>query len=174
MAAMDDPTTTEPTETDPGGEATTDPANRRPADVESGDRPTNRSTRLDRPPSDRYAREALPAVVSRRTGAARALGVAAGGAAVIAFLGGPLSMTAGLLAVSVVIGVIIGTVLRPATALAATLAVGSVVVGLLGVWLFARAEGGVLDPLTYFADVQGPLAPIQLVLAALAAIAASR
>jgi hypothetical protein len=83
-------------------------------------------------------------------------------------------MTAGLLATSVVIGLVIGALLRPATAVAVSLAVGSVVVGLLGVWLFARAEGGVLDPLSYFGDVQGPLAPIQLVLAALAAIASSR
>jgi hypothetical protein len=175
MAAMDDPTTTEPAEPTGGDPAKpTKPADRRSADVESGDGPTNRPPRLDRPPSDRYAREASPPAVTRRTRVAQALGVAAAGAAAIAFLGGPLSMTAGLLALSVVVGLVVGALLRPATAIAVSLAVGSVVVGLLGVWLFARAEGGVLDPIAYFGDVQGPLAPAQLVLAALAAVASSR
>jgi hypothetical protein len=178
MAAMDDPTATEPTEpTEPNGGDPARPANpadRRSADVESGDGPTNRPARLDHPPSDRYAREASPPTVARRTRVAQALGVAAAGAAAIAFLGGPLSMTAGLLALSVVVGLAVGALLRPATAIAVSLAVGSVVVGLAGVWLFARAEGGVLDPIAYFGDVQGPLAPAQLVLAALAAVASSR
>jgi hypothetical protein len=83
-------------------------------------------------------------------------------------------MTGGLLAVAVIVGLVLGSLLRPATLAAASLAIGSVVVGLLGVWLFARAEGGVLDPITYFGDVQGPLAPLQLLFAALAAIAGSR
>jgi hypothetical protein len=175
MATMDDPTTTEPTEpTEPNGGDPARPADRRSAHVESGDGPTNRPARLDRPPSDRYAREALPPAVAPRTRAVRALGVAAAGAAAIAFLGGPLSMTAGLLALAVVVGLVLGALLRPATGIAVSLAVGSVVVGLLGIWLFARAEGGVLDPLAYFGDVQGPLAPAQLVLAALAAVASSR
>ena len=181
MAAMDDPTTTEPTEPtepnggDPARPATpAKPADRRSADVESGDGPTNQPARLDHPPSDRYGREALPPAVTRRTRAGQALGVAAAGAAAIVFLGGPLSMTAGLLALSVVLGLVVGALLRPATAIAVSLAVGSVVVGLMGIWLFARAEGGVLDPIAYFGDVQGPLAPAQLVLAALAAVASSR
>ena len=162
----------EPTETEPTGGQPRD-ASRRTVDVESGDRP-NRATRLDRPPSDRYPRDETPAAVGRGGPAARAVGVALVGAATIAVLGGPLSLTAGLVAVSVVVGLVIGAMLRPATAAAVGLAVGSVIVGLLGVWLFARAEGGVLDPITYFADVEGILAPIQLVLAAIAAIVSSR
>jgi hypothetical protein len=76
--------------------------------------------------------------------------------------------------VSVVVGIVLGSTLRPRTAVAVGLAVGSVVVGLLGVWLFSRVEGGVLDPLAYLADVEGPLAPLQLILAAASATVASR
>lgn len=168
MAAMDEPTETEPTDGQPSD------AVRRTIDVESGDRPPGRATRLDRPPSDRYARDETPAPIRRAGPAARAVGVALVGAATIAVLGGPLSLTAGLVAVAVVVGLILGAILRPASAAAVGLAVGSVIVGLLGVWLFARAEGGVLDPITYFADVEGLLAPIQLLLAALAAFVSSR
>ena len=100
--------------------------------------------------------------------------MALAGAAILAFLGGPLSMTAGLLAASAVVGIVLGAMLRPRTSTAVGLAVGSVVVGLLGVWLFSRLEGGVLDPLTYLADVEGPLAPIQLLLAGATAVAGSR
>jgi ABC-type sugar transport system permease subunit len=162
MTAMDDPTTTDPRDR-------ADP----PTDTEPGDRPPSRQTRLDRPPSERYGPAPTAEAAGLRTRAARALGVALVGAAIIAVLGGPLSMTAGLLAVAVLIGLIVGAMLRQ-TALAVGMAVGSVVLGLLAVWLFSRSEGGVLDPLSYFAEVQGPLAPIQLVLAALAAIISSR
>lgn len=155
MAPMDDPTTTEPVNAEPG------------------DRPPRQPTRLDRAPSERYAREPV-AEANGRSRTLRALGVAVAGAAAIAFLGGPLSMTGGLLAVSVVVGIVIGSTLRPRTAAAVGLAVGSVVVGLLGVWLFSRVEGGVLDPLAYLADVEGPLAPLQLLLAAGTAAVTSR
>jgi hypothetical protein len=83
-------------------------------------------------------------------------------------------MTGGLVAIAAIVGLVLGAILRPATLVAVALAVGSVVIGLLGVWLFARLEGGVLDPLAYFAEVQGPLAPLQLVFAALAAVVSSR
>jgi hypothetical protein len=170
MAAMDDPTDIVPAER---GTGDVEPGGRPTAGVEPGDRPARQSTRLERPPSDRYAREAAPEA-GVRGAAARAFGVAVAGAAAIAFLGGPLSMTGGLLVVSVVIGIILGSTVRPRTAVAVGLAVGSVVVGLLGVWLFSRVEGGVLDPLTYLADVEGPLAPLQLLLAAASAAVTSR
>lgn len=152
MAAMDDPTR---------------------SDAEPGDRAPRQPTRLDRAPSERYAREPI-AEADGRSPLVRALAVALAGAAVVAFLGGPLSMTAGLLAVSVVVGLVLGSMLRPRTGVAVGLAVGSVVVGLLSVWLFSRVEGGVLDPLAYLADVEGPLAPIQLLLAAATAVVSSR
>jgi hypothetical protein len=155
MATMDGPTTSEPIDSGPG------------------DRPRRQPTPLDRAPSERYAREPTAADTGRDR-LARAVAVAIAGAAIIAVLGGPLSMTAGLLAVSAVVGLVLGAMLRPWTRVAVGLAIGSVVVGLLGVWLFSRVEGGVLDPLAYLADVEGPLAPIQLLLAGATAIAASR
>ena len=160
MAAMD-----RPTDADTG--------DRRGADVEPGDHPPRQPTRLERAPSERYASEQAPTAPGRER-ATRSIGVAVAGAAVIAFLGGPLSMTGGLLAVSVVVGIVLGSTLRPRTAVAVGLAVGSVVLGLLGVWLFSRLEGGVLDPLAYLADVEGPLAPMQLLLAAVTAALTSR
>ena len=71
---------------------------------------------LDHPPSDRYAARRA-AAVSRvppgaRPGHSRAALV---GAAVIAFLGGPLSVTLGLVGVAAVIGWAVGSV-RPAVA----------------------------------------------------------
>ena len=153
--------------------ADAEPGDHRTANAEPGDGPARQPTRLERAPSERYAREQAP-TARRRDVAARAVGVAVAGAAVIAFLGGPLSMTGGLLAVSVVVGIVLGSTLRPRTAMAVGLAVGSVVLGLLGVWLFSRLEGGVLDPLAYLADVEGPLAPLQLLLAAGTATLTSR
>jgi len=168
---MDDPRATEPTDpTDPTEPTEPIDGDRRPADREPGDRPPGTYGRLDRPPSDRYAPEPTP---SREPRAVRAIVVALVGAMVIAFLGGPLSMTAGLIAVSVVLGLVLGSLVRP-TAAAVGLAVGSIVLGLVGIWLFARLEGGVLDPITYLADVQGVLAPAQVILAALAALVSSR
>ena len=63
--------------------------------------------------------------------------------------------------------------MRP-PARAATVAVGVVLLGLAGIWLFGRWEGGVLDPIEYFAEVQGILVPFELVVAAGLAAAASR
>jgi hypothetical protein len=169
MAAMDDPPT--PGSADPP--ESTDTA-RKAADVESGDRPSRRPAPLDRPPSERYATPVEETPTTPRTRALRALAIAVAGAALIAFLGGPLSMTAGLVAVAVVLGLIIGAVVRPASAVAVGLAGGSVILGLVAIWLFARSEGGVLDLPTYLADVQGAVAPLQVLVASLAAFLASR
>jgi hypothetical protein len=48
------------------------------------------------------------------------------------------------------------------------------VLGLLGIWLFGRWEGGVLDPLEYLAEVQGFVVPLELLAAGGLAAAASR
>lgn len=100
---------------------------------------------------------------------ARVLAVGLVGAAVIAFLGGPLSVTLGLIGVAVVIGWVIGTIARPSLGLAVAVAVGSVALGLVGIWLFARLEGGVLSLPEYFAQVQGPLVIVDLAIAGLIA-----
>jgi hypothetical protein len=141
--------------------------------------------RLDHPPSERYAAvadEAAAAAADEEEAPAipplseRILrGVAVGLAGVIAFavLGGPLSVTVGLVAAAGVIGWITGMVVRPGRAIAAALAVASVALGLVGIWLFAGFEGGALGLVDYLAEVQGILVPIELAVAgALAAVAA--
>jgi hypothetical protein len=51
----------------------------------------------------------------------------------------------------------------------------SIVAGLLGVWLFGRLEGGVLDPIAYLDEVQGwPLVVLQLLAGGGMAAASSR
>jgi len=66
-----------------------------------------------------------------------------------------------------------GLVVRPPLR-AAAIAVAVVLAGLLGIWLFGRWEGGVLDPIEYFAEVQGILVPLELLAAGGLAAAASR
>lgn len=87
----------------------------------------------------------------------------------IAVLGGPLSVTLGLLGVAAVIGWAVGSLARPSLGLAVGIAVGSVALGLVGIWLFARFEGGVLGLPDYFAEVQGPLVFLELAAAGLIA-----
>jgi hypothetical protein len=137
--------------------------------------PGERRRVLDHPPSDRYPNAPIvdPEAGSARR-AARALLVALAGAALIAFLGGPLSVTFGLVGLAAVLGWVIGSLSKPSLGLAITLAVGSVALGLVGIWLFARLEGGVLGPTDYFAEVQGPLVIVELAVAALVAAATVR
>jgi hypothetical protein len=142
-----------------------------------GPEPGERRRTLDRPPGDRY----LERDADRRAGSGpadspivRGTAVALGGALVITFLGGPLSVTAGLLVAAAFIGWLVATAVRPALVPAIVLSVGSVALGLVGIWLFARLEGGVLGLFDYLGEVQGPLAPLQLVVAGLVALAAIR
>ena len=149
----------------------------RPAANEPGERPRRV---LDRAPAERYAAaESAAAARSPTTDqpagrVARGAAIALVGSLVIAFLGGPLSVTAGLLAVAALIGWVVGSVVRPAVGLAVGLAVASVTLGLVGVWIFARMEGGVLGLTDYLGEVQGVLAPLQLILAGAVAAATIR
>jgi hypothetical protein len=138
--------------------------------------PGERARVLDRPPSDRYAESAPPAstdaAVSSR--APQALLAALVGAAVITVLGGPLSVTVGLVGVAAVIGWAIGSIVRPSLGLAVGLAIASVALGLIGIWLVARFEGGVLSLPDYLGQVQGPLVAIEIAVAAIVAAATVR
>ena len=89
-------------------------------------------------------------------------------------LGGPLSLTAGLVVVAAFVGWLVGSVARPGRAAAVVVAVGAVVVGLLGIWLYSRLEGGALGPVDYLLQVQGVLVPLELLAAGVTAAAASR
>jgi hypothetical protein len=93
-------------------------------------------------------------------------------------------LTAGLIAVAVLGGWAIAIAVRagsggtlPAqrrTVLAAVLAGLAVLGGQLGLWLFARYEGGVLGPVDYLAETFGLLVPLELATAVVAAWWASR
>jgi hypothetical protein len=137
--------------------------------------------RLDHAPSDRYATQAAndrtpadldeEAPLPDRERVLRGIAVALAGAIVITILGGPLSITVGLVGAAGAIGYVVGAAMRPLRLAAIAVAVGSVVLGLVGIWLFAGIEGGVLGIVDYLGDVQGILVPIELLVAgALAAL----
>jgi hypothetical protein len=140
------------------GVATTEPGDRRP--------------QLDRPPGERYIERAEtrdePSIVWPP------LAVAIAGVLSYTVLGGLLSITAGLIVVAAFVGWLLGRlVARPPRA--ALVAIVTIAVGLLGIWLFGRIEGGVLDPIAYFDEVQGwPLVALQLVAGGALAAASSR
>ena len=145
-----------------------------------GTPPTPGERRLAHPPSDRY-RALEPPPVERRAGSqargvAFAVVAALAGAAAITVIGGVLAVSAGLLVVAAAIGWVValslrygvgaaGSLGRPA-AVAVGLAVGAVVLGQTGLWLYARSEGGVLGPLDYLGETFGLLVPLEVVAAA--------
>ena len=156
------------------------PPDRPAASLDGGER------RLARPPSARYGSPAdgpVPAVVRAeapdRASASR--GVAFGavaaivGAAVIVVLGGLLAVSAGLLVAAAAIGYAVGlaTVAGAAGTLsgpgrpviAAALAGIGVLLGQVGLWLYAMNEGGVLSLVDYLGETFGALVPIELLLA---------
>jgi len=138
--------------------------------------PGERGRQLDRPPSDRYAAASPAAPTQAPVGSRATQGILAAliGAAVITVLGGPLSVTFGLVGVAAVIGWAIGSSVRPSLGLAVGLAVGSIVLGLVGIWLVARLQGGVLGLPEYLGEVHGPLVAIEIAVAALVAGATVR
>lgn len=134
--------------------------------------------RLDRPPSDRYRTEAETPVAP--TGSTmRALGmgliaaVAWAGATIL--FGGVLAVSLGLLVLAGAFGRLIalavawggGPGLAPRSRLAITLAsvVDGFLVGQVGLWAYARAEGGVLPPVEYLMTTFGVVVPLQLLIA---------
>lgn len=158
---MEQPTDPQPPPTAPVTSAPPEPGERRRV--------------LDHPPSDRYAAAPVRATdATADSGALRALLVALAGAAIITFLGGPLSVTVGLVGVAAVIGWVVGSIVRPSLVLAVGLAIGSIALGLVGIWLFAGLEGGVLSLPDYLGQVHGPLVVIELAVAGLLAAATVR
>ncbi|HUP53918.1 MAG TPA: hypothetical protein VM408_00300 [Methylomirabilota bacterium] len=153
--------------------------------------PDGGERRLARPPSARYgstrdATETAPASPSDAVDrASRARGIVFGslvaivGAVVIVALVGAFAISAGLLVAAAVVGYSVGlgtvagaagTLSSPARpAVAAALAAVGIVVGQVGLWLFARTEGGVLPLLDYLGETFGALVPLEILLAAAAA-----
>jgi hypothetical protein len=145
-----------------------------PPDAE---RPPPRRT-LDHPPGERYtpptAGDAAVEDASIVGGPLLAAVAAIAGSAAMVALGGPASITAGLLVVAIVVGVLVGRGLRGRGGIAAGLAVLSVAIGYVGIWLFARSEGGVLGLFDYLFEVDGVLPLIAVALAATSAWLAAR
>jgi hypothetical protein len=154
---------------EPGERPPTDPGNDL---AEPGAR---RRVTLERPPGERY----LPARSNRAAsdevfgGIRGPVTIAIGGVLVFVVLGGVLGITAGLVVVAGLLGWLTGLLIRPPWR-AAAVAAGVVVAGLLGIWLFGRWEGGVLNPFDYLAEVHGIAAPLDILAAAGMAAAASR
>ena len=53
--------------------------------------------------------------------------------------------------------------------IALALTLGAIALGQVGLWAFARSEGGVLGPLDYLWEVFGALVPLQILAAAVVA-----
>ncbi len=146
--------------------------------------------RLDHPPSDRYREGAAPIGAPGATpgggaspagGGSPARGVAFAvvvgliGAGLTVLLGGVITISAGLLVVAALtgrgaaLGLAAGagdSLASPRRAwLAAGIAVAGVLVGQLGLWLYARTEGGVLTLPDYLGQTFGVLVPLQVALA---------
>ena len=130
--------------------------------------PGERPPRLDRPPSDRYP--PAPAVTGPDPGGARLdaiavpLGLIVGSGIAFVVLGGVLLVTAGLVVAGAFVGWLTGRLVSP-PGRAAAVGFAAVAVGLLGVWLFGRIEGGVLDPIAYLFEVEGGIVVILSLLA---------
>jgi hypothetical protein len=146
--------------------------------------------RLARPPSERYqtAEQAPEAVEADGGSVGRALAFGAlaaiGVGAAIAVAGGVALVTAGLIALAGLGGWVVAIAVRAGgigaltrqrrIAMAVVLAALGVLVGQVGLWLFARYEGGVLGPVDYLAETFGLLVPIELAAAIGAAWLAAR
>jgi hypothetical protein len=119
------------------------------------------------------------------TGAAPVRGIAFGaiaalvGAALVVLFGGALAVSAGLLVVASAVGYAVGLATMVGAAdtlsprrrpwIAGALAALGMLLGQVGLWLFARAEGGVLAPIDYLGQTFGVLVPLEVLLAAVVA-----
>jgi hypothetical protein len=154
-----------------------EPGDRRPAD--------DGSRRLERPPGERYAEpvaggnETVPAGRGSIRGIVLASGAGAIGSAASIALFAVASVSAGLLVVAALTGLFVAQGLRIGGGaeipprlgriLAVATAIESVLVAQIGIWLYARAEGGALGLVDYLAQTFGPLVPLQFAIAALVA-----
>jgi hypothetical protein len=161
----------------------TDPPDGRNQPRTPGDR------RLAHPPSDRYRvpEDVAPAVdgsASATRGIAYAVLAGLAGTVATIGLGGVLAVSAGLVMVAAATGWAVAIGLRsgagrdlaPARRMRLALALTSVAIGLgqVGLWVYARSEGGVLGPLDYLGETFGLLVPLQLVIAWVSAWATAR
>ena len=141
---------------------------------------------LERPPGDRYRLPSgdgtgtgdadAPIGASPARGIALAVAVGVVGAILATLLEGVLALTLGLLVVAALIGRFVALALRAGAgetiptrrrlAVALAITIGALALGQLGIWLYARSEGGALEVIDYLAQTFGPLVPLQFVVAA--------
>jgi hypothetical protein len=119
--------------------------------------PGDRRPLLERPPGDRYVVPTSAAEETARRLDAILIPVALVLGTAIAFVvaGGLLTFTAGLVILAAFLGWLTGRLVSP-PARAAIVAVVAIALGFLGIWLYGRIEGGVLNPIDYLIDVEGP------------------
>lgn len=163
---------------------TPEPGDRRPADTGTpvAAAPAAKPTRtpLEQAPGERYRRgDGEAASTSTAAVALRGAVVGLVGAAVLVLLGGPFSLSVGLLVIAGAIGWAIGRAVSSPTgpaassatrrAIAALLAVASVLLAQVGLWLFARSQGGALGPIDYLVQARGVVVPLEVAIAVLLA-----
>ena len=128
--------------------------------------PGERRPLLDRPPGDRYVAGESESV--REPGRLNAvllpLALVLGTAVGFVILGGILGVTAALVIPSAFLGWLTGRLVSPPSR-AAVVGLAAIATGLLGIWLFGRYEGGVMDPIAYLAEVEGPITVVLSLLA---------
>jgi hypothetical protein len=106
------------------------------------------------------------------------------GAIAITILGGVITLTAGLVVAAAILGWVVGLGLKVGAGptidvrgrilVAVALAVVGVALGQVGLWLYAGSEGGVLPLVDYLGETFGPLVPLQVLAAAVAAGVSAR
>ena len=125
----------------------------------------------------------MPEPADPRASVARGLAFATiaaiAGAVVTVVLGGIVTLTGGLVVVAIATGWAVAAGLRFGAGqhlagsrrarMAVAIALAAVTLGQLGLWLYARTEGGVLSLPEYLLEVFGVLVLAQAVVAALAA-----
>lgn len=154
---------------------------------EPGERqPAAARRQLSHAPADRYRTGVTGRTGATRPSAARAIAAAILtallGAALLTVVLGVFTSTGGTFAItllaSIVIGLLVSTAAVPpgvatappldrgrAVRIAAGLGLGMLVATGIGVWVLARAEGGVLDPITYLWTTFGVGLPVLAVVA---------
>jgi cytochrome bd-type quinol oxidase subunit 2 len=128
--------------------------------------PGERRPLLDRPPGDRYVAGESEAVrdPGRFDAVLVPLALVLGTAVGFVILGGILGVTAGLVIPSAFLGWLTGRLVSPPSR-AAVVGLAAIAIGLLAIWLFGRNEGGVMDPIAYLAEVEGPIVVVLSLLA---------
>jgi hypothetical protein len=175
MSVSSDPTGSSAGGAAPGADETPPGGDREP-----GDRRPGRHPRLDVPPSQRYARTTAGEVPvddqpSQARGVVLAVLVAAFCGAILVVLGGAFGFTAGLIVVAFFLGrltaiaMTVGAGPSITTArrmgLSILISLAAILVAQLGLWAWARTEGGSLGPVDFLAQTYGVLVYLELLLA---------